>query len=518
MRRTVSALALCTLAGPALAEVDAAAVWEDLRAGAEAWGYTVDAGTVDIGENEVTVTDLTLTNTAEGTAPAGDDAASAPADDDTVTVTTDFVVTLPTLRIAEEGDGAVIELPAAMPFDVTSTADGGATTRFGGTVAPEALRVTVTEEGDGKLYDYAADAVAMTMDRFEGPDAPDEFAVAVRMEEVTGNSRVTENADGHRTSRQTQKAARVTVSANIADSGDEPGDFALALAVADLSGDGTFVTPEGVDMADMAAALAAGLDIESTVTLGTSRTEMEFTSPEGNFSYAADSNGGSLAVTLSPDALRYGIASRGGNVSIVGSSIPVPEIAYSIESGRFAVVLPPLASDEPQAFGVDVAMEGLTLNESLWSLFDPEAVLPREPADFVFDMTGTALFPQGMMDLTGGAMPSSTPPEVVDLDIRTFELSLAGAAILGRAAFTGTPGGTPVAPGLPPLEGTAELSATGLNALMDGLTQLGLLPPQQGAMVRGMLGFIARPTGDDAYATEIQIGPNGITANGIPLQ
>ena len=37
-------------------------------------------------------------------------------------------------------------------------------------------------------------------------------------------------------------------------------------------------------------------------------------------------------------------------------------------------------------------------------------------------------------------------------------------------------------------------------------------------MVRGMLGFISRPTGDDSYATEIEIGPNGLTANGVPLQ
>ena len=526
MRRTVSAIALCALAGPAFAEVDAAELWEDLRTGAEAWGYTVDAGAVDIGDTEVTVTDLTFSFASETSVPAeddpllppsgetGDDAGAAP-----VTVTTDIVFTLPTLRIVEDGEAAVIELPAAMPFEVTGTsAEGAGNSLFGGTLGQEGMRITVTEDGDAKLYDYTAGAITANVDRFEGPDVPDEIDVAVRMEDVTGRSRVSENADGHRVSEQSSQAARLTVSANVTDGGDNPGDFALAMAVADVSGGGTAVLPEDIDMNDMAAALAAGLDIQSSLTLGAGHTEMEFTSPEGNFSYAANSNGGGIEVALAPDTLRYGITSDGGDVSIVGSNIPVPELSYSVESGRMIVTLPPLGSDEPQSFGVDVALRGVEISESLWSLFDPEAVLPREPASIVLDMTGTALFPQGLMDLTGGATPSTTPPEVSEIEIQSLELSLAGAALLGRASFTGTPGGMPMAPGLPPLQGTAELSVTGLNALMDGLTQLGLVPPQQGAMVRGMLGFIARPTGDDSYATEIELGPNGITANGVPLQ
>ncbi len=48
---------------------------------------------------------------------------------------------------------------------------------------------------------------------------------------------------------------------------------------------------------------------------------------------------------------------------------------------------------------------------------------------------------------------------------------------------------------------------------------MGLLPPERAAFARGMLGFVARPTGTDAYATEIELGADGsVTANGMPLQ
>ena len=515
MRRSVSTLALCTLAGPALAQVEAAEVWEDLRTGIEAWGYTVDAGAVDVGSDDVSVTDLTLSFVSE--APGFSEES-----EEDFTVTTEIVMTLPTLRIVEEGDAAVIELPSAMPFRVTGTSDlpDGGPSSFAGTVGQEGLRLTVAEQGEAKVYSYTADSATVTLDEIEDDTAPEEFDVAMRFEGLAGDTRTSEDAERRRVSEQTLSAERMTITADISDtSGEDPGTLALAAAYAGFSGSGTAVLPPEIDMNDMAAALEAGLDVESDLSFGSGRTEMEFDSPEGSFSYAANSGGGTFAVELSPDVLRYEIASEGGDASIVGSNIPVPEIAYSLDSARFLFSVPPLAAGEPQPFGMEMAVRGLAMNESLWSLFDPEGVLPRDPANIVIDVVGNAVFPQGLMDMSAAAAggPESTP-ELTDLEVRSLEISLAGAAILGTAMFTGTDGGVPVAPGLPPLEGRAELSATGINALMDGLTQLGLVPPQQGAMVRGMLGFIARPTGDDSYATELEIGPDGFTANGVPLQ
>ena len=515
MRRSVSAIALCALAGPAIAQVEAADIWEDLRTGAEAWGYTVDSAAVDIGEDDVSITDLTFTYVGESEAPSRD------REGETVDVTTEIVVTLPSLRIVEEGETAVIELPGAMPFRMTgmSTEMEEGRSGFGGTLAQEGMRLTVAEQGEAKVYSYTANAMTMTLDEIDDPTAPETFDVSIRLEELAGDTRTSDDAEGRRVSEQSVGAARMTISADISDTGGEdPGTLALAAAYSNLSGGGTAVLPRDVDMNDIAAALDAGFDVTSDISVGAGRTEMEFTSPDGSLSYASRSQGGTFEVELSPDVVRYGITSRGGDTSIVGSNIPVPEIAYSVDSARFVFEMPPLAAEEAQAFGVDIAMRGVEMNESLWSLFDPQAVLSRDPANIVIDLSGSAVFPQGLMDMSAGDDGPEATPELVDLNVEALEISLAGAAILGTAMFTGTPGGAPIAPGLPPLEGKAELSATGINALLDGLTQIGLLPPQQGAMVRGMLGFISRPTGDDSYATEIEIGPNGITANGIPLQ
>ena len=524
---SVSALALCALAAPAFAEVDAAAVWEDLKAGAEAWGYEVDAGAVDIGSGDVSATDVTFTYETTAEVPVEDDPLLPPgtegASGETRSVTSTMVVTLPTLRITEDGAGAVVELPASMPFEMTAVpADApDETGGFGGTITQDGMRITVTEEGGGMLYDYAAGAMDVVLDRVSGPEAPEVLDARMRLEQLAGQSRVGETSEGHRQTDQTMSAARMTLSLDVEDAGDaaeDGGDLALAVAIADVSGTGSAVLPEGIDSDDMSAALRAGLAVKSDLTLGAARSELEFTGPDGTMSYASNSLGGALSIAMDADTVRYAVSSNGGDASVIGSQIPLPEVTYSYGSARFDVTIPSTADGESKPFASEIELREIRLGDPVWSLFDPQGVLPREPATLAFTMSGTARFLQGVFDLAGGAMPSGEPPELETLNIDNLEIALAGAALLGNGTFTGTPGAAPVAPGLPPVEGKIELSATGINGLMEDLTQLGLLMPQQGAMVRGMLGFIARSTGDDSYATEIEIGPDGIKANGVPLQ
>ncbi len=49
----------------------------------------------------------------------------------------------------------------------------------------------------------------------------------------------------------------------------------------------------------------------------------------------------------------------------------------------------PIASgDAPAPFALRFAVEELALGEAVWSLFDPAAVLPRDPATIVLAFSG----------------------------------------------------------------------------------------------------------------------------------
>ena len=67
--------------------------------------------------------------------------------------------------------------------------------------------------------------------------------------------------------------------------------------------------------------------------------------------------------------------------------------------------------------------------------------------------------------------------------------------------------------------GQIDLKLEGGFALLDGLVAIGVFPAQQATFLRGMIGAVARQTGDDTLETTIAFTEGGgITANGLPVR
>ena len=527
--RPLALLAALLAGGPALAAPEAADVWADIRDGLAAQGYEIAVADESIGDDAVRARGLVLTQETRG--EALDERGR------TVPSTTRIEMTLPEVELAERPgqEDVALRLPAEVPIRIVTTAEGADPVTVAGRLRTEALEMSVAEAPGGLRYAYAAEAAVLLFDEIEG-EAGGDLAIEARLEGLDGQT-LTGAEAGARTGTQSQRADRLTLEVTFDDA--DPmgaGAFDVAFAMADIAATGRTVTPDGADLSAPAAVVRGGGALEGSIVYGATRLEAALSGPGGQFDATTSSDGGEMRVSLGEAGIAYALSTTGSRVSLRGGMLPVPELSYAIESTAVDLSFPLVAGEAAQPFALAVALTRLALDDGLWSLFDPGAVLPRDPASLDLSVTGTAVVPEDLIappaedtgagpeaapDAEPGAGPDAgpEPPSLATIEVERLSLDVAGARLDASGAFEAAEDGEAAVPGLPPLAGTLQVDLTGAEALLDGLVAMGLLPQEQAAFARGMLGFVARPTGADAYATEIELGADGsVTAGGMALR
>ena len=507
-----AALLSLPLAAPAAAAPEAAAIWRDLQDALAAYGYEAEVDGEEVADDRVRLRGLSLVSETEGQA--------LDERNELVGSTERVVVRVGDVELREEGDAVAILLPAEVPVALETTVEGEPPVIVTGRVLSEGLAVAVSEAEGGYRYTVDADAQSLVLDDVEGGGAPVDLDVTIRVEDLSSES-LSAAAEGGRTGTQSQRAARLTAEVRFEDPApDGGGAFDLAYAMADLSLTAESRTPEGTDLSDLAALVRAGGLYDVELLYGASRLEAAVDGPGGAFAATGAGEAGALSLGMDEAGFAYALRTTGTALTLRGDALPVPELSYTVGGTATELRLPLLAGPAPQPFAFAVALRDLALDDALWSLFDPGAVLPRDPATLDLSLDGTALVPE---DLLGAMEPDdesdANPPSLVALAIERLVLDVAGARLTASGAFEAAEEGTPAAPGLPPLSGALQMDLSGAEALLDSLVAIGLMPQEQAAFVRGMLGFVARPTGTDAYATEIELGADGsVTAGGMALR
>ncbi len=156
-------------------------------------------------------------------------------------------------------------------------------------------------------------------------------------------------------------------------------------------------------------------------------------------------------------------------------------------------------------------------------MFDPTAVLPRDPATLIIDTTGKLRWLFDIFDPEAAALVETTggePAEVEALEINNLVLSLIGAELTGEGGFTFDNSDKTTFDGMPKPTGSIALNLIGANGVMDNLVKLGFVPEEQVMGARMMLGLFARPgAGADELVSEIQVTEDGqVLANGQRLR
>ena len=441
-----------------------------------------------------------------------------------MTITTRSEIDIPRMDLREQGDGSVVVTMAptiTARSDVTRTGDDPVSVRLrvdqqdlitlvSGT--PEALdyrltapKVTVTLIDDTPAPKAGAKPEAAPKGSTPAP-SPTEFVLTLG---GIASNYATKTVDGRQTQTSDTKVATLDVKA--AGSDDETGvSYTLSATAANLAGSNQATVPAGTDMTDMGALLAQGASFAFSGTYGAASLDVTQTTEGKPMEIVASAQSGAVNGAMSAAGFRYSAQSQHPHLAVTQApdSLLSAPMSADLEATSAEFAFPVSQNDQPQPFTGKIALNGLTLSDSVWAMFDPAQKLPRTPAELVIDLGGTAKVSNDL--LTSAPLPEAGMPVTVEsVALNRLHLSLAGLDLAGTGAATIDNGsGTPVP------AGSVDLSLTGADALMSNLVAIGLIE-QQTMIVKMMLGLYAVPAGTDAYTSKIEMKPTGeILANG----
>lgn len=492
---SLSAMAL-SLAQPALA-LTAEELWAEWQAQSSAMGQTMTAAEVIPGSGTLTLRGFT----------------SSFSDDEVSTVgRIDEIV------MTETGDGSVaIDMSDVYAFTITFPPEAGAPpVSLGVNVIMPDLAMTARGDVGARIYDYSASRITIEDGPITGGSgAPPTIDMNLALEDMTATYQIDGTNPENIAYTSTSEIGAIAGAFDIVPPPTETGRLKLTFAVGPttLSGSGQLG-----NLAELAAnpdAIPTDFDLRGEITYGSADLDLTFEHPSDAFNVFLSNEGGSIRTVLADREFDYRITATGSSTHLALPDLPVP-IEYSVESSEIALNLPIAASADPQPFASRLAFEGLSLPESVWALADPTGSLPRDPITVIGDLSGHLRILVDLMNpaSTANLMMGVNPAEPVDMTLNELRISAAGAMLTGTGSATFAPGP------IPQPVGAVDLQLSGANALMDRLQASGLLPIEQIAMARGLLGAFARPGATpDTLETTIQFTEGGgITANGVPLQ
>lgn len=287
-----------------------------------------------------------------------------------------------------------------------------------------------------------------------------------------------------------------------------------------MSGEGELSVPAGgVVLTELAAALRDGLLLDYSYVSELQESEQVIMSGEQLLSRQTDRiTGNEGHLRLDAEGVRLSGSAEEYALQMQQPMLPVP-LSFTLDGIEAAFEMPLLSGEEPVTALIRGRTDGLTIDDAIWALFDPQEQLPREPAVIALDATASVRPTVDLVDLealSGLEESGASPFDLYDVTLTELNVEAAGAAASAEGAFTFDNDDLETFDGFPAPDGSATIRLSGVNALLTTLVEMGLVPEQDAMGARMMLGGFAQPEGEDGYVSEIVIdGETGrITAGG----
>ncbi len=253
------------------------------------------------------------------------------------------------------------------------------------------------------------------------------------------------------------------------------------------------------------------------ISVGASSDSGKMVSPDGRIAYTGTSEGANLEIRAENGYLKLqeGISAAQYSFSEFNvGGMPLPPFDVALESMLIKLTTPTVDHGSPEEANAVIALRGLEVSESIYSMVDPKQVLTRSPINAVVDISATVT-PKIDWSNPETAMRGNPAniADVQDITINEVLFTAGGAKITadGSAVVDNSMG-------FPLPTGKVTITAAGVQALVNGLVSMGLIPQDQAGLAMGMMLTFARP-GDapDVFISDIEFSQQGITANGVPL-
>ncbi|MEY3309844.1 MAG: hypothetical protein RLZZ413_3882 [Pseudomonadota bacterium] len=494
-----SLLAALLISTAAHAELTADQVWTNWKAVSASYGQTVTAASETREGDTLAIKGLTITSTFDGGSVNG---------------------TIEAVNLRELGDGTVeVTMSPDYPLVVNTTDPDGTTSVVNVSVRQPDLKIIASGTDAETRYDFTAPSVKAVVADVTVDEKPVEMTLEVDVTALAGSYLVTDGTPTQLASSITADSAGMTLAMTDPETG---GKINVTGNVVALAGTSTGKLLDAAAMADMSQALQAGFATDGSFTYGAGTFDFDIAEAADTTQGTATIGSGNIVFALDADRLNYGGGAKDMAISVSGSTIPVPALAMTYGEAAFNLLMPVSKSDVPGDFALLTKLIDFKLSDDVWSLLDPEKILPRDAATIVIDAKGKANWTVDIMDPAAVEMVAedSMPAQLHALDVTELTLKAAGAEVTGDGAFTFDNSDTTTFPGVPLPTGQLDLKIVGANGLLDRLVQMGLLPEDQAMGARMMMGLFARTVegSDDTLTSTLEFKEKGFFANGQRLQ
>lgn len=467
--------------GAAQADVSAEQVWNDWKTQMSMYDQsTVTTGSEELSGGTLTVRDMSVTTT-------------------TPDMTTK--VSIDEIQFSEQGDGSVlITMSESYPMALT-TADGAVIN-----IEYTQSGVELVVSGDESLMNYAitGDSVKMALVDVVNGDITFTGDAQIVMNDLSGTYSTSQTET--RNIDYAVDAGSIDLLVDFMIPGEDGGYVTGGGKIEGISMNAVIALPLEMDAQNPQDFFNNGMAISGGYSIDNSSYIFDIDA-EGDQAAGSVSTGATVFdLEVNSEKVVYDINANDVAMSITGSEIPFP-IDVALSSYGIGLEMPFAKSDEPQDFGLGISLIDLTVNDMIWNILDPGAVLPRDPATLQFDLSGTAtplfdiLDPEQAMMMAGEDMPV----ELNTLTLNDLKIAIAGAMITGAGDFTFDPTDMQSFAPMPRPEGEVSIKVNGLNQLIDNLIAMGLIPEEQVMGPRMMMGMFARTTGDDQLETTLEV-------------
>lgn len=494
-----TALAVVLLARTAAADVTPTQVWDDLKGYMEGYGYEVTASDSLSGDT-LTVRNISMT-------------VPIPEEDTSITMT------MPEIVFTANGGAVDVAWPAAMPVTFAVDADGDEVTA---TLLYETTDLAMTVSGDpgATSWAYSAATTRVSLNELvvDGETIPREVGRGELV--LTGMAGTSAMATGTmRDIEQSMTIDKVTYDIAARDPDDAESTLLFKGHLDALAYSGAGSLPLDIDPEDPMALMAV-MKMNGSFTYGGGATQFNFVEDDESVNFTSASTGGTFDMKMSPEAWSYDVLVRGYDMQVQGGEIPFPMALKAGEIGG-NLALPVARTTEPADVAAGVNLTDFEMNDLIWNMFDPGAQLPRDPATIRVDLTGKAKM---LFDLFDPAQQQAMaradmPAELHELSLNTLVVDALGAMLSASGAFSFDNSDLQTFGGVPRPQGVLTAELSGINALLDKLVAMGLIPEDQAMAGRMMMGMFTVPAGDDKMTSKIEINEQGhVLANGQRIQ
>ncbi|MBD3679559.1 MAG: DUF2125 domain-containing protein [Rhodobacteraceae bacterium] len=481
------------------ADVTPEEVWQDWKDYSARFGQTVETGSETRTGETLTVGDIRMTmEMSDGSK---------------------FSSQLGDLDLRQLGDGSVaIDMGVSQVMSIAIEMSGEPPIEMDLVFDQEGLEVIASGNPGEISYDLRGKRLTVSSDSVTEGGETFPLSLMLSMSKIAGSY----NLSGKGEAIQSElSAAELAVDLSMSDPDGGEGELLLNATLQDVVSSSIGIVPAQIATGDLAAMLAAGFSSEGTFTHNGSQFSFSFEDGSENAFIEGSSGAGALDFAMTEKMMRYGGSNRDVSFQMSGSDIPVPVVAMSMQESAFATQMPIGASEEPEDFSMLLRLVGLEINEGVWGLFDPGQQLPRDPATLVLDITGKGNLFFDMFDPEQAAMMGDeVPGELHEMTLNDLTLSLAGLRLNGMGGFTFDNEDLVTFDGMPAPSGSANFRLEGLNAFLDTLVGMGLMPEDQAMGTRMMLGMFAAPgETEDTLVSVIEVTEEGaVMANGQRLR